>query len=355
MNVLPPAVANALQLPDGPTMQELMGRLNGDPGPRVVPGRTIPVPASVSAEMQNAIAMPYRNNEWLLNPADAQAWQTAIDDLAEKSMPPIDDIINKLGVLVEPTTIAGVSAFIVTPPQIPRANANRLLINTHGGAYLFNPGRASLLEPAVIAATCGITVIEVDYRMPPAHPFPAASDDALAVWKAALEMAPADNIGLCGGSAGGGLAMSTVLRAKQEGITLPAAVAVQTPWCDLAPVGDSLKVHEWVDNVLVSYAAIGTRGALLYAGSHDLSDPLLSPLRGDVSGFPPTMLVSGTRDLLLSQVVLMHRKLRTAGVDADLHLVEGASHFTYFVAPFAPEAQEIFAEMARFWDRHLGT
>ncbi len=346
---------NTVSLPGGATLQQLMGQLNGSAGPRAIPGRSIPVPTSVSAAMQQTIAMPYRNSEWLLDPPDAAGWNAAITALAQESIPQIEKIVEKLGVRVESTTIAGVTAFIVTPAHIPAANADRLLVNTHGGAYLFNPGRASLLEPAVIAATCGITVIEVDYRMPPDHPFPAASDDAMAVWKAALQMAPPANIGLCGGSAGGGLALSTVLRAKQEGVTPPAAIAVQTPWCDLAPVGDSLKVHEWVDNVLITYDAIADRGARLYAGDEDIANPLLSPLRGELSGFPPTMLISGTRDLLLSQVVLMHRKLRNAGVAADLHLVEGASHFTYFIDPFAVESQEIFAEMARFWDRHLGS
>ncbi len=350
-----PGPANIIGIPDGQLFHDLMGQINGNPGPRQVPGRIIPVPTSVSAELQTAIAMPYRNSEWLLNPPDTQGWKNAVAELAHHSAPAIEQIIDKLGVGVESTTLGGVPVFIVTPAQTPARNTNRLLVNTHGGAYVFNPGRASLLEPAVIAATCGITVIEVDYRMPPDHPFPAASDDAITVWKAVLEMAPAANIGITGGSAGGGLALSTVLRATQEGITAPAAVAVQTPWCDLAPVGDSLKVHEWVDNVLITYDAIGSRGAALYAGDHDITDPLLSPLRGDVTGFPPIMLISGTRDLLLSQVVLMHRKLRKAGVHAELHLVEGASHFTYFIEPFAQESQDIFTEMARFLDTHLGS
>jgi len=348
-----PDPANVIAVPDGQQLQNLMSQINGNSGPRVVPGRTIPVPTSVSAELQTAIAMPYRNSEWLLNPPDTQGWRDAVAGLAGHSAPAIEDAIEKLGVQVESTTLGGVPVFIVTPAQIPARNTNRLMVNTHGGAYVFNPGRASLLEPAVIAATCGIKVIEVDFRMPPDHPFPAASDDAIAVWKAALEMVPAANIAISGGSAGGGLALSTVLRAKQEGLTPPAAVTVQTPWCDLAPVGDSLKVHEWVDNVLITYDAIATRGAALYAGDQDIANPLLSPLRGDVTGFPPTMLVSGTRDLLLSQVVLMHRKLRNAGVHAELHLVEGASHFTYFIEPFAEESQDIFAEMALFLDTHL--
>lgn len=351
----PSESANAVILPDGPGLQNLMGQLNGATGPRIVPGRSIPVPTSVSDAMQQAIAMPYRNSEWLLDAPDAAGWKTAIATLAAQSTPMIEKIVEQLGVGVEATTIGGVSAFVVTPAQIPDRNVNRLLVNTHGGGYVFNPGRASLLEPAVIAAACGMKVIEVDYRMPPDHPFPAASDDALAVWKAALDMAPPANIGICGGSSGGGLALSTVLRAKQEGVSLPAAVAVQTPWCDLAPVGDSLKVNEWVDNVLVTYDALGSRGAALYAGGRDIADPLLSPLRGDLTDFPPTMLVSGTRDLLLSQVVLMHRKLRAAGVDAELHLAEGASHFSYFIAPLAPESKEIFAEMTHFWDKHLGS
>ena len=346
---------NAIQLPDGTTMQNLMGQLNDSPGPKIVPGRTVPVPDSVSAELQKAIAMPYRNSEWLLDAPDAAGWRTAIAKFAAESTIGIDKVVDKLGVKVEATTIAGVSAFIVTPPSIPAKNANRLVVNTHGGGYIFNPGRASLLEPAVIAATCGVKVIEVDYRMPPDHPFPAGSDDALAVWKAALEMVPPANIAITGGSSGGGLALSTVLRCMQEGVTPPAAVAVQTPWCDLAAVGDSLKVHEWVDNILVTYDALAARGAKLYAAGQNIANPLLSPLRGNLKGFPPTMLVSGTRDLILSQTVLFHCKLRQAGVIADLHLMEGASHFTYFVDPFAPESQHIFAQMSLFFDEHLGS
>ena len=173
--------ANIIGIPDGAMLQNLMGQINGNPGPRQVPGRTIPVPTSVSADLQTAIAMPYRNSEWLLNPPDAQGWKDAVADLADHSTPAIEQIIDKFGVTVESTEIAGVPVFIVTPAQIPARNTNRLMVNTHGGAYVFNPGRACLLEPAVIAATCGITVIEVDFRMPPDHPFPAASDDAIAV------------------------------------------------------------------------------------------------------------------------------------------------------------------------------
>lgn len=342
-----------LSLPAGPDLCEAMDLLNREAGARVVPGRTIPLPTTVSDSFRETIAMPYRSSEWRLDPQDAEGWRVAVANLAKESTPFILKIVEKLGVTYRRTTIDGVSVFEVSPKEIAPRHANRLVVDTHGGGYVFNPGEACLLEPAVIAAACGVKVLAVDYRMPPDHPFPAALDDAVAVWKAAIAMQPASRVALAGGSAGGGLAMATVHRLKQEGIALPAALALQTPWADLAEVGDTLKTNEWLDNVLVSYHGAAARAAPLYANGRDLGDPLLSPLRGDLSGFPPTILFSGTRDLFLSLTVLAHRKLRRSGVPADLHVVEGASHFSYFINPFAAESQELFVELDGFLDRHL--
>jgi monoterpene epsilon-lactone hydrolase len=342
-----------LTLPVGSELNAAMDLLNREPGPRYVPGRSIPLPASVSDSFRETIAMPYRASEWMLTPADAAGWRDAVATLAKESTPFVLKIVEKLGVTYRPTTIDGVSAYEVSPKEIAPRHANRLVVDTHGGGYVFNPGEACLLEPAVIAASCGIEVLAVDYRMPPDHPFPAALDDAVAVWKAVISARPVSQVALAGGSAGGGLAMATVLRLKEEGIPLPAALALQTPWADLSEFGDTIRTNEWIDNVLVSYRGAAMRAAPLYAAGRDLGDPLLSPLRGDLSGFPPTILFSGTRDLFLSLAVLVHRKLRRAGVEADLHLAEGASHFSYFINPFAPESQELFAEMSGFLDRHL--
>jgi len=94
---------NAVQIPDGTTLQNLMGELNGSPGPRIVPGRTVPVPDSVSASLQQAIAMPYRNDEWLLDPPDAAGWRAAIAKLAEEATPGIEKVVSKLGVKGKPS------------------------------------------------------------------------------------------------------------------------------------------------------------------------------------------------------------------------------------------------------------
>ena len=134
----------------------------------------------------------------------------------------------------------------------------------------------------------------------------------------------------------------------------PTAIAPGTPWSDLTETGDTYKTNEWLDNVLVSWHGWLGHAAELYANGHDPKDPQLSPIYGDFSGFPPAILTSGTRDLFLSLTVLTHRKLRRAGVEAELQVFEGVSHAQYYLDPFTPESKEAFTEIARFFDKHLG-
>jgi acetyl esterase/lipase len=136
-------------------------------------------------------------------------------------------------------------------------------------------------------------------------------------------------------------------------VALPAAIAPGTPWSDIAKIGDTYETNEWVDNVLVTWDGWLGRAALLYAAGRDLKDPQLSPIYGDFANFPPTILTSGTRDLFLSNTVRTHRKLRRAGVRADLHVYEGQSHAQYGFNADAPETKEAFTEIARFFDQHL--
>jgi acetyl esterase/lipase len=197
-------------------------------------------------------------------------------------------------------------------------------------------------------------VLSVDYRRPPDAPYPAALDDGMTVWKAALKMAEPRNMGIFGTSAGGALTLAMVLRAKQEKLPLPGAIASGTPMSDLTGVGDTFAANAMVDNVLVGFDGRCDKMARLYANGHDLKDPMLSPVYGDMHGFPPTILISGTRDLLLSNTVRVHRKLRQAGVRADLHVYEGQSHAQYMRDANAPETRETYEEIAKFFGEHLG-
>lgn len=156
-----------------------------------------------------------------------------------------------------------------------------------------------------------------------------------------------------GTSAGGGMTLSLMLRAKAEGLPLPGAIAPGSPPADMTNTGDSRKTNEWVDNVIVSGDGYPSRVMQLYAHGHDLKDPQLSPIYGDFHGMPPAILTTGTRDLLLSDTVRVHRKLRRVGVEADLQLYEGLSHAQYLFDPTLTVPKEVFGEIARFFDAHL--
>ncbi|AMJ62129.1 alpha/beta hydrolase [Bosea sp. PAMC 26642] len=327
---------------------------NAAAGPRKTPPRSFPVPTDeVSPEMQKLIAGPFPPHMDAA-PKSAAEWKELIDRRAKLAVAAIPAMKEKLKVDVQPAVIGGVKAFIVTPKVMPRANRNRLLVHVHGGGYVFGPGEAALPEAILLAGFGGYKVISVDYRMPPDAPYPAAMDDAMAVWKAAVKMAKPRNMAIFGTSTGGAMTLAMVLRAKSEKLPLPAAIAPGTPWSDIARIGDTYATNEWVDNVLVTWDGWLGRAALLYANGRDLKDPQLSPIYGDFHGFPPTILTSGTRDLFLSNTVRTHRKLRRAGVVADLNVYEGQSHAQYGFDMNAPETKEAFTDIARFFDRHLG-
>jgi monoterpene epsilon-lactone hydrolase len=257
-------------------------------------------------------------------------------------------------VKIEPSTMDGVKVFIVTPDEIPSENRNRLLIHAHGGCYVLFPGEAGATEAIIMAGLEHFKVISVDYRMPPEAYFPTAIDDVLTVYKAAQRTTDPKNIGIFGTSAGGALTLEVILRAKEKGVALPGAISAGTPMSDVTKTGDSFYTNELVDNVLVSRDGFCDAATVVYANGHDLKDPLLSPVYGDMHGFPPAILTTGTRDLLLSNTVRSHRALRAAGVEAQLEVYEGQSHAQYQFDDRLPETAVAFGEMGAFFDKHLG-
>jgi monoterpene epsilon-lactone hydrolase len=327
---------------------------NAKSGLRHVPERDIPVPTvDVSPQEQTIIAGPY-TAVFNTHPKSPDEWKELVAKYSADSIAELSDLKKKLGVTVTPTTIAGVKTFIVSPNKLPEKNKNRLLVHVHGGGYIFGSGETGLDEAVFMAGFGGFKIISVDYRMPPDFPFPAALDDAMTVWKEAVKMADPKNMAIFGTSTGGGLTLAMILRAKDEKLPLPAAIAPGTPWADLTNTGDSYKANEWLDNVLVTWSGWLGDAAKLYAGNYNMKEPYLSPIYGDFNGFPPAILTSGTRDLFLSNTVRTHRKLRRAGVEAELNVYEGQSHAQYQVDADAPETKEAFTDIANFFDKHLG-
>ena len=241
----------------------------------------------------------------------------------------------------------------MTPNKVDPRHEGHLFLHVHGGAYVLSGGDASVTEAAMVAAAAGIPALSIDYRMPPEHPFPAAVEDVVKVYRHLLQSRSAKSIAIGGTSAGGGLSLAAVHRFRALGLEVPGAVYAGTPWADLTKTGDTLFTNEGLDRVLVTYDGLLGAAARLYADGHDLKDPLISPVYGDFAGFPPTYLITGTRDMFLSDTARTHRKLRAAGVVADLHVYEGVAHADYLILVGSPESEDVLREVSAFFKTHL--
>jgi acetyl esterase/lipase len=227
------------------------------------------------------------------------------------------------------------------------ASDPRLLINFHGGGFMVDSG--SLTESIPIAGLTGIPVVSVMYRLAPEHAFPAAVEDALAVYTDALAQRSPKSIGIYGTSAGAVLTMQLLARLKAEGLPMPAAAGFFSGSGDLARASDC---EGYLPSILGERSAPETLAE--YVGKAEPTDPLVSPIFGDLSGLPPTLLMTSTRDQLLSQTVLMDLALRRVGVDVDLRVYEGMMH-AFWAWIECPETEVALSAQAEFFARHVTT
>jgi monoterpene epsilon-lactone hydrolase len=197
-------------------------------------------------------------------------------------------------------------------------------------------------------------VVSVYYRLAPENPYPAAVDDVVAVYKELLKLYKPNNIGIYGTSAGAILTGEATVRLKQLGLPLPGALGIFSGLADYSRPGDSRQI----------YTLNGLAGALEpsdpnrasedpYVGKTDLKDPVLSPLFANLHGMPPSLLVTSTRDLLLSDTALFHRALLRAGDEAQLVVFEALPHAFWYDFDL-PETTEALGLMAKFFDDKLG-
>jgi acetyl esterase/lipase len=318
--------------------------------------RMLPPPAAASDRLRELIATapaPDVAARRASAPADAAAWRAIVVERDRARTQPLDELGRNFGVRIARDTIAGVPVHRIEPVHRDPVLGGRTLLYLHGGAYVYGAGDAGVYEAALIAGRLGLPTVSVDYRMPPEHPAPAAVEDVVAVYRALAAALAPGHLAIGGTSAGGGLALTAVQRMSAEGLPVPGAIYAGTPWADLSKTGDTLYTNEGIDRALVAYEGQLEAAALRYAGSLPLTDPRVSPLYGDFSGFPPTWLVTGTRDLFLSDTVRVHRAVRRAGSVADLVVFEGLSHAEYLLDLASQESLDTYAELGEFLRRHL--
>jgi monoterpene epsilon-lactone hydrolase len=245
------------------------------------------------------------------------------------------------GMRAQPVTIGGVPAEWI---HAHRCDDGRTLLYFHGGGYVMGSCRSHRNVVAKFAAAAETSAVLFDYRLAPEHPFPAALDDALAVYAGLLARGyRASGIAFAGDSAGGGLCLATLLALRQRGLPMPAAAVVLSPWTDLTCSSPSYQRPD----PLAPPGSWTTFGAH-YAGGCDASDPLISPLFGDPSGLPPLLIYVGEEESMRDDSVRFADNARRAGVDVRLHVGPGMIHCYPAFAPIMPEAKTAMREIGAF-------
>lgn len=260
-------------------------------------------------------------------------------------------------VAMTPQEIRGVHTEVFTPADgVARKNRHRVLINLHGGGFIGGARTFSHLESIPIASVGKIKVISIDYRMAPEHTFPAASEDVADVYRELLKRYRAESIGIYGCSTGGALTAQAMAWFQREKLPLPGAIGMLCQGADSVSDGVTSK---WVrsDAAYLGGALAGQsldRGIWPYYQGVDRTSALASPGDHDeiMAKFPSSLLISATRDFLLSSVVVTHAQLTRLGVEADLHVWEGLSH-AFHLNPSLPESREAYDVIVRFFDKHL--
>jgi epsilon-lactone hydrolase len=281
-----------------------------------------------------------RRNRGDLTVTEGREWLRRIERLTPK--PPADAVIRALD-------LGGVAAEQVT---MPISRPDRTILYLHGGGFVTGSPRLFRHLTWRLAAAARARLLAIDYRLAPEHPFPAALDDVFAAYRWFLdEGVEPRRLALVGDSAGGGLALSLLLRLRDDGIALPAAAAVMSPWTDLALTGQSLRANSAADPMLD--AAMLPRLVGAYLAGADPLDPYASPLYGDPAGLPPILLQAGGDEILRDDTTRLAERLRLAGCEAVLEIWPRMPHDWHVFASLMPEARRAIARIGRFLDVRL--
>lgn len=307
--------------------------------------RVVPVPTTISPEAQQLLANPAAEKAL---PSGLEQWRLHFDALQVATA---DALRASHKATVESRTMAGVPVKLITPATTAKGHSDCVLINLHGGGGTSDTG--SITESAPLALRSQTEVIAVLYRLAPEHPFPAAVEDAVAVYREVLKTHQPRSIGIFGTSSGAVLTAEVAVRLKQLGLPTPGALGIFSGTGDFSRNGDSQALftqHGLTGNLGVPESP--KQGDSDYLGKASLEDPVVSPVYADLHGMPPTLFITSTRDMLLSGTTILHRAFLRAGVDARLIVFEALPH-AFWEQVSLPESQEAIGFMADFFNTQL--
>ena len=260
-------------------------------------------------------------------------------DMRASVTPLVHKLLDSSTVKINEKTIGNVGCLVVQPKK--RTSDSKILYG-YGGGFVTGSAFEDLTIAVPISTLSGLEIVIPEYRLAPEHPWPAACDDMIAVYSELSEKTSA----IIGESAGGNLALVTMLRAKKLGLKLPKSAVLLSPWCNLLNQGDSFCFNEGRDPTLSIHQS--ELAAAHYAQNEDLANPEISPLFGSFDDtFPDVFISSGTRDLLLSQSIQLTNILKSVGISVDLRVWDGLWHVFEWNADL-PESMMSIKQIAEF-------
>jgi monoterpene epsilon-lactone hydrolase len=293
-----------------------------------------------SPEHQQIVDVLRASNDPTIEPT-VEGIRAVLDQLAQQFPTPADTTVT-------PIVLGGRPAERIEAPGLA-ADAPTIL-HFHGGAYIGGSLAFGRSLCARVSAVAGASVVSLDYRLAPEHPFPAALDDAMAAYRELIDQGVApERLALLGDSAGGGLAYSALLELRAAGDSLPAGAALVSPWLDLRLSGASMRTKVGEDPVLSpAFLALGASSYL----ADGLDGPLARPLDADPAGLPPLLVLVGTAEILLDDATRLVERATGAGVDVSFEPSEGLIHEWPLFAHL-PEAQDAVTRIGSWLRAHL--
>jgi acetyl esterase/lipase len=229
------------------------------------------------------------------------------------------------------------------------SDKSKVMIYTHGGGFVVGSSASHRKLAGHIAKAMGVSAFVADYRRAPEHPFPAQLEDAVSVYRALTRSGiKPENISTAGDSAGGNLAVASVLKLRDLNLSLPGAVIALSPWLDMELAGSTLASNAATDALVSRSVLEGMRGMFL-GGNVKPDNPHANPLKNNFAGFPPLYITAGSVETLLDDAVRLNDLAKVAGVNTTLSIVAGMQHVFPFLAGRAPEADEQIAKIGAWY------
>jgi len=313
------------------------------------------IPQSVSPEARSIYQklLPVVEPRWDQhhNPVTAADFQKLHDDAIARTMATQPAMLAALKVTVNEMQLDGVGVVETTPPDY--RDDGTVIVHLHGGGFYLDSARSSVGMDARLALVTGRRFISVDYTVAPKGNWRIVTDQVVAVYKALLEQGyKPKSIGMLGDSAGGNIVSASVLKLRDEGLPIPGALVLFSPCVDFNQAGDTNRTLRAADPAIDEIDIVP--GLEAYAPRTDWNNPYVSPIFGDFKkGFPPTLIQAGTKEVLLSDSVRLYQAIKTSGGAAELDLYEGMAHVFQAYMTGTPEQKAAFAEVKRFWSKHL--